>query len=246
MGICVACTPLLFLATGLAGAPLAQLEEAVAEAHRSYSLEAGQELLPELESRWNLSQGSEQVLLAGLLAKDALLVASLLRYAYEQPGTSNAERRDLGRQIDEAAATGFAALNGFPESSEKYRLMADFYMMMMRTKAKGNTHQDAMEAAIDKAFELDPDNPNALVTKSRRLLFAEDKHGGDFEAGLVLVGRALELAPEDESNYIVRGLAYERHDMLEKAMDDWRKALEINPDASPAQEHLDRAQANLK
>ncbi|HOZ45462.1 MAG TPA: tetratricopeptide repeat protein [Candidatus Hydrogenedentes bacterium] len=238
-------TVLVVLACAVLGADYSTasvhvLTEAVATAHRTYDLDLAQALLPVLEQRVNGggTEGEEDV--RQLLAEDALLVASLLRNVYEHSDTNTAQKRELGQAIDAAAASGFSALGALPDTSEKHRIMADFYTMMMRTKFKGSTYEEAMETEGDRALELDPDNPKALITKSRRKLFAETNHGGDFQAGLAMVNRAMELDPNDAGAYILRGLAYERHDMPDKAIADWQRALEINPEATPAREYLER------
>ena len=237
---------LLIVGADYSTATVGQLREETNAAHKTYSLEKGQELLTALEQRMHTAQGDEDQKIRQMLAENALLVASFLRYEYEQPNTSNVQRRELGKEIDLAAAAGFSALGRLPDTSEKYRIMADLYTMMMRSKHKGSRHEESMEECIGKALLLDENNPKALISRSRRLLFAEEKYGGDFEAGLALVNRALEIAPDDESVYILRGLAYKQHGMTEKAVADWKHALEINPDAKPAREHLEAALAEGK
>jgi tetratricopeptide (TPR) repeat protein len=224
-------------------ASIAELRDAVETAHRTWNLDLAQELITPLKQRLNTAAGDAAQELRWLLARDALLTASLLRNTYEKADTDNAFRRELGQRIDDAASTGFSALGGLPESSEKSRIMADLYMMMMRSKYKGKKYEDAMEKAADRAVELDPENPEALLTRSRRRLFAEENRGGDFEEGLKMVNRAIALDPDNEGAYILRALAYERHGMLDNAIADYQKALEINPEARPAAEHLERARA---
>ncbi len=232
-------TLIFSLGADLSSATLDVLVQEVAAAHRTYDLALARELVPALERRVNTAQGQEVQALRQLLAEDALLAASLLRYEYEKPDTNNVQKRALGKEIDAAASMGFSALGGLPDTSEKARMTADLLMMMMRSKFKGKTHQESMEAASDRALELDPQNPKALLTKSRPKLFAEEKHGGDFEEGLAMVNRALELDPNDEGAYVLRGLAYHRHGMYDEAIADWERALEINPEAKPARERLE-------
>ncbi|MBI1321279.1 MAG: tetratricopeptide repeat protein [Candidatus Hydrogenedens sp.] len=236
---------LLALAADFSGATMDELKAAADKARTHYDLELGQSIIPELQTRINSTADTQSEELRWVLAEDTLLVASLLRYRYEKPDTSNTEKRSLGEQIDQTASIGFTALGGLPDTSEKHRIMSDLYAMMMRTRFKGNRFQEAMHDNINKALELDPKNAKALVSQSRRKLFAEEEYGGDFEGGLALINEAIELDPTDESAYILRGLAYEQHDEPEKALADWEKALEINPDARPAQEHLDRVRAKL-
>jgi tetratricopeptide (TPR) repeat protein len=231
---------LLALAADFSGATTDELKAAALDARARYDIALAQELMPALQQRLNATHEDESATLRLLLAENALLVASLLRYEYEKSSTGNTEKRSLGEQIDQTAGIGFTALGGLPDDSEKYRIMSDLYAMMMRTRFKGNKLQDSMHGSIDKALELDPDNPKALASQSRRKLFAEEQHGGDLEGGLALINRAIELDPADESLLILRGLAYERHGEKDKAVADWEKALEINPQARPAMEHLKR------
>ncbi|HEO71065.1 MAG TPA: hypothetical protein ENN80_07365 [Candidatus Hydrogenedentes bacterium] len=237
---------LLSVAVGAAydNASLEELKQAAEKSQHTYDIETARELLPVLQGRLYTVPQAEETALRELLAQHALFIASMARNEYEKDDISIGEKRELGSEIDAAASKGFSALGPLPETSEKHRITADLLMMRMRTKFKGQRHEGSMEAAADKALALDPCNPSALLTKSRRKLFAEDKHGGDFEEGLAMVNRAIELDPANEQAFVLRGLAWKRHGDMEKAIADWKRALDINPHTKPAREHLERAGAN--
>jgi len=224
-------------------APIDELKAEIERAGTHYDLDAALDLIPALQYRMNVENGETQTEFRWMLAETAVMAATMLRYEYEKPDKSNPEKRRLGREIDDVAAIGFNALGGLPDESEKHRMTADLLTMKMRTKFKGNKHHDEMEEQINKALVRDPENPKALLAQSRRKLFADVEHGGDFPAGLKIINKAIELDPTDESAYILRGAAFEREEMKAEAIADFERALEINPHATPAQEALERVRS---
>ena len=97
-----------------------------------------------------------------------------------------------------------------------------------------------MEAALDKALQLEPDNPRVLVSCARRYLFADAGHGGDLDKAFGFLNKALEKAPDDEPALLLRGLAYQKADKQDKAILDWQQALKNNPSCKPAYEELEK------
>jgi tetratricopeptide (TPR) repeat protein len=163
------------------------------------------------------------------------------RFDYEQAEgkMDPRDRRLLGRTIDEVARIGLDALAQVPDSlSEKWRMSADFYGTMIRSNYKGSRYVQEMDHAMARALELDPANPLALLTASKRPLFAEEGQGGDVPAAMDLLNKALELDPELERAYAFRGAAYEKLGELDKAIADWRKALSLAPNSRMAKQKL--------
>ena len=230
----------LLAAGGLDDATMEEISAKVEHVQRTYDLDEALAIMPALQQKMNVSVDEMNTELRMMLAETTVLAATLLRYEYEEPDKSNKEKRALGDEIDRVSAIGLNALGGLPDISEKHRITADLLAMKMRTKFRGNKHHDAMEENINKALVRDPLNPKALQSQSRRKLFAEVEHGGDFPAGLKILNRAIELDPDDEAAFILRGLAFEREGMHAEAIADWEKAIELNPDAQPAKEHLQR------
>lgn len=170
----------------------------------------------------------------------ALTVCEFRRYDYLALDNIEA-RRALGDEIDALAKTGHELLATLPDSSEKFRITADLYATMIRTQYHGKQYAKDMDAAANKALEMDPANPDAYVTASKRQLYAPEKRGGDVEAALEKLNKALELNPRHAQALVLRGIAHEKLGNLPAAQADWNTALEINPHARAAKENLERS-----
>lgn len=181
-----------------------------------------------------------------LLGRACLTAAELYRYEYEKGTNMEArDRRLLGREGDEYARIGHDAMDGLPNSmSEKWRIKADLYATMIRSLYKGEKYVNEMDGAMEKALKLDPKNPNALLTATKRPLFAEPKHGGDPQKAFELIARVLEIDPNMELAIAFRGVAYEKLGQLDKAKADWHRALEINPKSQLAIDKLKEHEKN--
>lgn len=176
------------------------------------------------------------------LARAAVLLATLKRWelGIEVDERTLRERRVLAREIDLAGEAGLAAAERLPESSEKHRMIADLYGAMIRSDFQGKKYGDRMTAAAERAVELDDKNPLALVTSSKRLIFAKERRGGDMELGMARLNRALEIDPQSLPALVLRGFAHERTDNPDAAKRDWARALELNEHCRPARENLAR------
>jgi len=217
------------------------VEEQVRKIERNYDLDGAERLLDNLQGK--LRNGDTGDGLRLQLARTALVAAMLHRMAYEEAANDYAARRELGRKIDDAATAGLGALKEAGDSSERFRLEADLWGTMMRTQARGSQYRHYLEDATERALELGPKNPNAYVTASKRKLFASARRGGDIDEALEMLNTALKLDPKNELALVFRGLAHEKLGELEVAQQDWRQALEVNPDSVPAQDNLERVEA---
>jgi tetratricopeptide (TPR) repeat protein len=93
-----------------------------------------------------------------------------------------------------------------------------------------------MSAAADRALELDPENPRAMVSAAKPLVFADAEHGGDLDAGIELLTEALEIEPELVSALVIRAMAYERLGEITQAENDRQAALRLYPECEA---HMD-------
>lgn len=214
------------------------LQQQVVQAEHDYDLDEALRLTEELRAH----VAEEPTVPAYLaLARAALLAAEMRRFDYEQAdGTMDPrERRLLGRTIDDVARIGLDALANVPDTlSEKWRMSADFYGTMIRSNYKGGKYVQEMESATERAVELDPSNPLALITAAKRPLFAEDNQGGDVPAAMELLNKAIHLDPTLERAYAFRGFGHEKLGEMDKAIADWKKALELAPNSRMAKEKL--------
>jgi len=211
-----------------AGHDVAGLEERLEEARLHWDAAAATEVLNTAREL----DGSEA---RRLRVEAGLALASILRVEYEQtPEDEREARRVLGSRIDVAAEEALALLDGLPESSERERIRADLLATMIRSDFRAQKYRDRLNAAIDRALELDPDNPRALVSAAKPLVFAPEGQGRDLEAAVDRLDRALAVEPDLEAALLLRAEARRRLGDVEEARADWRRALEVNPDSQPA------------
>lgn len=211
------------------------LLDAYETAKREYNLEAAEQLVPQFQEA-AAAENTDEARLA--LAKATLLVAELRRLDYENAPMRGRDRRKLGRDIDDVADIGLAALENHAETSERYRVEADLLGTIIRSKFRGNRYGDRMQDAMEKAIELDPDNPEAWITGSKRMLFASERYGGNVPKALDYLNKALEIDPDNERALVFRGIAYEKLGDMEKSKEDIDRTLAINPNSRIAELRL--------
>jgi len=218
---------------------LENLQQRLVQAEHDYDTDAALKLIDDLQAHI-AEEPSVDANIA--LARACLIVAESRRFDYEKAeGVMDPrDRRLLGRTIDDVAAIGLGALANVPDSlSEKWRMSADFYGTMIRSNYKGSKYVQELEDATEKGVELDPSNPYALITASKRPLFAEENRGGDIPEAMEYLNKAIELNPKLERAYAFRGVGYEKLGEMDKAIADWKKALELAPNSRLAKEKLD-------
>jgi tetratricopeptide (TPR) repeat protein len=175
-----------------------------------------------------------------LRVRAGLAVAEVLRVEYELVEGDRERRRLLGERIDAAAEEALALLDRLPESSERERVRGDLLATMIRSDFRAKKYEPELRTAVERALELDPDNPRAHVTAAKPLLFAPPDRGRDVDAAIEHLDRALELAPGLESARLLRASAREMSGDLDSARADARAALGRNPQCTPAARLLER------
>ena len=195
---------------------------ALEEARRTYDLEAAERV--------------REAATAPLTHADAcLLVAELHRIEFENtPASDHVARRRSGELIDAAARDGLNALETLDSTSETLRLEADLLATLIRSKYRGKKYRKRMERVAREALALDAGNARALVSLAKPRLFAPGRDEADLEAGLELLAEALEIEPDLETAYLLKGRALEELGRAAEATTAWRRALEINPESQPA------------
>lgn len=207
------------------------------KARHDYDVEASHDVLEKLIACTPESADESELY---KLAYAALAFAELQRMEYEENGAPAKERRAMGKSIDAAASVGHDALKKVADSSEKFRIRADLYGMMIRTDYQGKRFAKKMDKATAMALELGPDNPHARVTASKKLVFAKKSRGGNVEEGLNHLNIAIGIDDTHELALILRGTAHEKLGNFEAAKADWNRAAELNPSCKPAIKNLKR------
>ena len=227
----------VFFALPVFAATVQDLDERVTKARVDYDLEEAEKLYEEAKVLVLDSPSPETNLTLG---RAALLLAEFRRYEYEKHTELLArDRRRIGRTVDDAARVGHEALNTLENSSEKFRMKADLWALMIRSKYQGQKYINEMEKAEKRALAMNPNNPHAHVTASKMPLFATKKRGGDLALALDHLNRALEVDPDHEVALIFRGIAYDKLDQRDRAIAEVKRALEINPNSRFAQDTLE-------
>jgi tetratricopeptide (TPR) repeat protein len=86
---------------------------------------------------------------------------------------------------------------------------------------------------FQKAIEIDPQYKLAY----NMLAYAYDDIG-DFERSIVAANKYISLAPDEANPYDTRGEIYAFNNYLDRAIESFEKAIEINPDFNMSIEHL--------
>lgn len=204
-----------------------ELATRLESAEQRYDLAAAEAVLAEAEAT---GDEARVVKLQALL-----LVGNLHRYEFEQlPESAYAERRKHGDRIDVVANQGLELLQTEPQSSERLRVMADLLGLMIRNDHRARKHGEAMKEAAQQAHDADPKNPLALVSLAKPAIFAPPAQGRDYAEALHLLDAALVLAPDLEQARLLRAHVLKETGDREGAMQEWRKATELNPACRPA------------
>jgi tetratricopeptide (TPR) repeat protein len=225
------------LAVLMAMSTVPELASDLTEARRSWDADAVIAVQSRVRSELRGSTDDEAV---RLRVRSGLAVAEILRVEYERVSTDRGDvRRVLGDRIDAAAEEALSLLDELPESSDRERMRADLLATMIRSDYRAKRFEPELRAAVDRALELDPDNPLAHVAAAKPLLFAPEDRGRDVDAALEHLDRALALDPQSESARLLRAAAREMAGDVDGSRDDARAALAANPSCAPARRMLE-------
>jgi tetratricopeptide (TPR) repeat protein len=215
---------------------LAAVERAVAAAERRWDADAAVAALGRARS---LAKQQPAPATRALQLKAGLLAAELLRVRFEERLRGDpASRGTLGEQIDVMATEALGLLSGEPDSSERARTEADLVATMIRSDFRAKKYEGRFNAAVARARRLDPRNARAVVTSAKPLLFAPPGHGRDVPGGIALLDEALRLDPRLEGALLLRAWAHQKLGDRAAAAADWRAALSLNPECTPARKGL--------
>ncbi len=221
----------------MAVSTVSELADRLAVARRSWNTDE----IVAVQSRIRAELGdSDTEAAVRLRVQSGLAVAEVLRVELETADDDRTARRLLGDRIDAYARDALAQLDRLPESSERERLRADLLATLIRSDYRAKKLEPELRAAIERALELDPDNPGAHVAAAKPLVFAPQGKGRDIDAALSHLDRAVELDPQLESARLLRATAREMAGDLDGARADARAALVDNPDCAPAVRLLER------
>jgi tetratricopeptide (TPR) repeat protein/S1-C subfamily serine protease len=108
-----------------------------------------------------------------------------------------------------------------------YRFLGDFSKIAGTEREARENYEQAL-TVINQAISLVPNNPNYYNEKWAVL--SELKR---YDEGLAAITQAIDLAPR-AAWYVNRGILYRRQQKYELALDDYNKAIELNPNHANA------------
>ncbi len=125
----------------------------------------------------------------------------------------------------EAAALLEEAVLLDPSFALAYRTLAQVYINHYWYFGNEEADLRRAKAALDRALELDPDMPEALITLADYYY----KGFSDYERALEILDDAIPRAPQLSIGIARRGFILRRSGRVEEAVDALRKALELDP-----------------
>ncbi|MCA2812917.1 MAG: tetratricopeptide repeat protein [Microcystis sp. M090S1] len=108
-----------------------------------------------------------------------------------------------------------------------YRFLGDFSKIAGTEREARENYEQAL-TVINQAISLVPNNPNYYNEKWG--ILSELKR---YDEGLAAITQAIDLAPR-AAWYVNRGILYRRQQKYELALDDYNKAIELNPNHANA------------
>ncbi len=114
--------------------------------------------------------------------------------------------------------------------SESHRVYGALISNRISGMVSGMRNGSLAEEQVNIALELDSNNVMAHIENARMYINKPGILGGDVDKGIEILNRVIKDNPGLEKGYINLGIAYQENDETEKAINTFRKLLEINPD----------------
>jgi tetratricopeptide (TPR) repeat protein len=167
---------------------------------------------------------------AASTAKTQLRVAQLDFFLCEAAYVQG--KNDL---IKGAAEEGLAAAEKAttldPSSSEAHRLRSDLAAMLIALAPDGVAKYGARTSVeAQNALELDPNNANALSSRSLGYFYTPEQYGGDKDKAFELLKKAVQLVPAYDTPHLLLAQLYNASDRKEDAVREINEAVRLNPE----------------
>ncbi len=124
--------------------------------------------------------------------------------------------------------------------SESYRVRGALISNKISGMISGMKNGSLAEEAIDIALQIDENNPMARIESARMYINKPGILGGDINKGIEILNNVVKDNPGLEKAYVNLGIAYQENDEVEKAINTFKRLLEINPDNPEARFFLDQ------
>ena len=148
-----------------------------------------------------------------------------------------AERVALAGEGIVYADKSIALKNDF---SDSHRVKGALISNRISGMVSGMRNGSLAEEEIDMALQLDNNNAMAHIEEARKFINKPGLLGGDINKGIEILNNVIKDNPGLEKAYVNLGIAYEKNGELEKAINTFKRVLEINPDNLEARFFLDQ------
>jgi tetratricopeptide (TPR) repeat protein len=114
--------------------------------------------------------------------------------------------------------------------SESYRVRGALISNRISGMVSGMRNGSLAEEDIDIALQIDENNPMARIENARMYINRPGILGGDIGKGIEILNNVIKDNPELEKGYVNLGIVYQENGEVEKAINAFKRVLEINPD----------------
>ncbi len=124
--------------------------------------------------------------------------------------------------------------------SDSHRVRGALISNRISGMFSGMRNGSMAEEEIDMALQIDNNNAMAHIENTRKFINKPGLLGGDINKGIEILNNVIKDNPGLEKGYINLGIAYQENGEVEKAVNTFKRLLEINPDNPEARFFLDQ------
>jgi tetratricopeptide (TPR) repeat protein len=148
-----------------------------------------------------------------------------------QAKESHKDHKGAGQWLDSAIEDAKQAVIIDDRSSDAHALLADLYgrKIGLGGMFAGVHYGPKANAEMQRAFELDPNNPRAYVVVGRKYLYAPRIFGGDLQKAIESFRKATALDPHDDEAFVWLAIAYRKNGKTRQSQAALSEALRLNP-----------------
>ena len=114
------------------------------------------------------------------------------------------------------------------QSSNAHALLADLYGAKISGMLSGMRYGPKANAETQRAFQLDPHNPQAFAVLGRKYLYAPTLFGGDIDKAINAFKQATTFDPQYDEAFVWLALAYRKKGDAQQSQAALTQALHLN------------------
>jgi tetratricopeptide (TPR) repeat protein len=124
--------------------------------------------------------------------------------------------------------------------SDSHRVRGALISNRISGMVSGMRNGSLAEEEINMALQIDNNNALAHIENARKFINTPGLFGGDINKGIEILNNVIKDNTGLEKGYINLGIAYQENGEVEKAINTFKRLLEINPDNTEARFFLDQ------